>query len=100
MRLGQLNGRRPRSDPAARRVRRPDVAARKFEEVRPVRARRVAALMHPEGDLAIEEAGLIPLHPPTAQSLLAEQLINRARSEEHTSELQSRENLVCRLLLE
>src|SRR5690606_41235361 len=25
---------------------------------------------------------------------------NRARSEEHTSELQSRENLVCRLLLE
>src|SRR5690606_14046093 len=56
-----------------------DVAARKFEEVRPVRARRVAALMHPEGDLAIEEAGLIPLHPPTAQSLLAEQLINRAR---------------------
>src|SRR5690606_41688886 len=26
--------------------------------------------------------------------------IGRARSEEHTSELQSRENLVCRLLLE
>src|SRR5436309_15376330 len=26
--------------------------------------------------------------------------INRKRSEEHTSELQSRENLVCRLLLE
>src|SRR5690606_41016055 len=26
--------------------------------------------------------------------------INAARSEEHTSELQSRENLVCRLLLE
>src|SRR5690606_39447978 len=26
--------------------------------------------------------------------------ISRARSEEHTSELQSRENLVCRLLLE
>src|SRR5690606_41416243 len=27
-------------------------------------------------------------------------LINDSRSEEHTSELQSRENLVCRLLLE
>src|SRR5690606_41157024 len=26
--------------------------------------------------------------------------LNKARSEEHTSELQSRENLVCRLLLE
>src|SRR5207302_6665980 len=26
--------------------------------------------------------------------------VNRNRSEEHTSELQSRENLVCRLLLE
>src|SRR5690606_41496925 len=28
------------------------------------------------------------------------QLVTRSRSEEHTSELQSRENLVCRLLLE
>src|SRR5690606_41121078 len=27
-------------------------------------------------------------------------VVQRARSEEHTSELQSRENLVCRLLLE
>src|SRR3989475_13001593 len=30
----------------------------------------------------------------------AEQLLNGARSEEHTSELQSQSNLVCRLLLE
>src|SRR5690606_41963309 len=29
-----------------------------------------------------------------------QQLVLKARSEEHTSELQSRENLVCRLLLE
>src|SRR2546421_5079471 len=29
-----------------------------------------------------------------------DQLINEARSEEHTSELQSRSDLVCRLLLE
>src|SRR5690606_41659417 len=30
----------------------------------------------------------------------ADAVLGRARSEEHTSELQSRENLVCRLLLE
>src|SRR5690606_41265732 len=42
--------------------------------------------------------------PQGAQSLagmLTEQIgVAMARSEEHTSELQSRENLVCRLLLE
>src|SRR5690606_41792566 len=32
--------------------------------------------------------------------VVAGALIDRMRSEEHTSELQSRENLVCRLLLE
>src|SRR5690606_41766213 len=42
---------------------------------------------------------LIPaiFHPPTALSF---RLCGCRRSEEHTSELQSRENLVCRLLLE
>src|SRR5690606_42075890 len=34
------------------------------------------------------------------ESLPAEAVLVRPRSEEHTSELQSRENLVCRLLLE
>src|SRR5690606_42042699 len=33
-------------------------------------------------------------------TLLLEQFVAEKRSEEHTSELQSRENLVCRLLLE
>src|SRR5207302_11088938 len=37
-----------------------------------------------------------PQHPRAANT----QKCIRARSEEHTSELQSRENLVCRLLLE
>src|SRR5690606_39051292 len=40
---------------------------------------------------------------PTARVLTSAQLLaahGAARSEEHTSELQSRENLVCRLLLE
>src|SRR5690606_40547060 len=31
---------------------------------------------------------------------ISSQVYSRTRSEEHTSELQSRENLVCRLLLE
>src|SRR5690606_39377111 len=39
-----------------------------------------------------------PAAMPPAQVLLG--LIDPDRSEEHTSELQSRENLVCRLLLE
>src|SRR5690606_39472302 len=36
----------------------------------------------------------------TIRSQVTEGLTLAARSEEHTSELQSRENLVCRLLLE
>src|SRR5690606_19038499 len=38
--------------------------------------------------------------PPLFMSPLSEQEFIVTRSEEHTSELQSRENLVCRLLLE
>src|SRR5690606_41497380 len=37
-------------------------------------------------------AGVLDATPPTS--------VSATRSEEHTSELQSRENLVCRLLLE
>src|SRR5207302_10916662 len=47
---------------------------------------------------------LLPLHPAVALLLgagvAAPPADGRLRSEEHTSELQSRENLVCRLLLE
>src|SRR2546430_11608524 len=46
--------------------------------------------------------GLMP-HPEHAVDPLLgsdEQRIDRVRSEEHTSELQSQSNLVCRLLLE
>src|SRR5690606_40422417 len=39
-------------------------------------------------------------HPRMAQDRALAEDHQRARSEEHTSELQSRENLVCRLLLE
>src|SRR5690606_41837054 len=38
--------------------------------------------------------------PPSGSSTGAPRRTSRSRSEEHTSELQSRENLVCRLLLE
>src|SRR2546426_3890990 len=41
-----------------------------------------------------------PLHLPIAGITPPTPLGNRARSEEHTSELQSPCNLVCRLLLE
>src|SRR5690606_41376701 len=37
---------------------------------------------------------------PAPDIAKAKELLAEARSEEHTSELQSRENLVCRLLLE
>src|SRR5690606_41935160 len=39
-------------------------------------------------------------HRPPGELLATEQTVEEGRSEEHTSELQSRENLVCRLLLE
>src|SRR5436309_4257929 len=53
--------------------------------------------------MGLAEHSRRPLHSPrrTAEELAAAVLaIRDKRSEEHTSELQSRENLVCRLLLE
>src|SRR2546427_4331011 len=38
--------------------------------------------------------------PPSAPSCAPSDELTRGRSEEHTSELQSQSNLVCRLLLE
>src|SRR2546427_326801 len=48
--------------------------------------------LHVDLDLDREVRGGVPLHHPPGDRLL--------RSEEHTSELQSQSNLVCRLLLE
>src|SRR5690606_41320998 len=45
----------------------------------------------PDGRRRAGRAAAVPPHSPARR---------RPRSEEHTSELQSRENLVCRLLLE
>src|SRR5438105_9136856 len=55
-------------------------------------ARGIAALVQGMRD----PEALLPTHPePSVSALIAHQ-----RSEEHTSELQSRVDLVCRLLLE
>src|SRR2546430_11802657 len=53
-----------------------------------------------ERDLAPEIVELPRPHVVTGQPDLARVAIPEARSEEHTSELQSQSNLVCRLLLE
>src|SRR2546427_2984885 len=58
------------------------------------------------GRRAIQHAENMTIDPAVAASLLEEaaaavsRAIERKRSEEHTSELQSQSNLVCRLLLE
>src|SRR5690625_5499214 len=46
------------------------------------------------------EAGSIELTPPRDREATFDPVIVEKRSEEHTSELQSRGHLVCRLLLE
>src|SRR2546422_4051158 len=49
---------------------------------------------------ALEQRGLPVSGLPYSLRILLENLLRRERSEEHTSELQSRLHLVCRLLLE
>src|SRR5690606_40290373 len=57
----------------------------------------IAGLSHTCGKLAeFAEQGAVVF----MRSAGGNQRLNATRSEEHTSELQSRENLVCRLLLE
>src|SRR5690606_41699932 len=64
-----------------------------------------AGMTEPERDLADIARGLKRMHGAAVpQHMRGDALCGdrrgRARSEEHTSELQSRENIVCRLLLE
>src|SRR5690242_21280521 len=61
-----------------------------------------AVLVHP-GHGAAEHRGLVDvggLGPESREEGSAVAWVNKNRSEEHTSELQSHVNLVCRLLLE
>src|SRR5260370_14355200 len=65
------------------------------------RARRIAELRTRLGELAAEHARLTADLTETGELLGAlDAAADRLRSEEHTSELQSHLNLVCRLLLE
>src|SRR5690606_3731222 len=67
-----------------------------------VAGRGLAAPLLEEGDLGGAGASLFFEAVELGLGLRLELVspLQRARSEEHTSELQSRENLVCRLLLE
>src|SRR5690606_40383219 len=56
------------------------------------------AIMHRLRGLATYRGPALPAAAPAPRSASVDHPV--ARSEEHTSELQSRENLVCRLLLE
>src|SRR3712207_8796294 len=51
-------------------------------------------------DLAAEPAGFLEVEGEVEHVLLVLRRFGELRSEEHTSELQSRQYLVCRLLLE
>src|SRR5260370_31801323 len=72
--------------------RRGTAPARHLGDVKPKR-RRVRSL---EGDLRRLRAGCLECHAAQATQVT----LQAPRSEEHTSELQSHLNLVCRLLLE
>src|SRR5690606_40274618 len=48
----------------------------------------------------LHRAGGVTAPPQRSDEHVAQAYVGDRRSEEHTSELQSRENLVCRLLLE
>ena len=59
---------------------------------------KIANLENQELDFIVLNEGL--LITPEKKSRIGWQIDEEKRSEEHTSELQSRTNLVCRLLLE
>src|SRR3989442_6300020 len=69
-----------------------------------VAERHGSATMHHFRDRSLGHASFSPMLGQSAQAIACEittiDEYRRARSEEHTSELQSRPHLVCRLLLE
>src|SRR5436309_4604800 len=60
----------------------------------------LAEQRHQIGDRRVSRDGFEPAHHHVLDRPQPSRLTRRSRSEEHTSELQSRENIVCRLLLE
>src|SRR5690606_41042100 len=55
-------------------------------------------LLHPAGDLLLVDQNLPDIRIQGGPPTKVVPILAQGRSEEHTSELQSRENLVCRLL--
>src|SRR3712207_8726767 len=55
---------------------------------------------HAEGQGLARAGGRLEHDVVAGEQILEDELLDRERSEEHTSELQSRQYLVCRLLLE
>src|SRR5690606_41959993 len=78
---------------------RDDVAKRKVQALRPDRRKRMCSLSDERHAALAETVGHQARKRPGLGAGLDRHLAEH-RSEEHTSELQSRENLVCRLLLE
>src|SRR5947209_215514 len=63
--------------------------------------KRVQMMQSDENDIELQKSNILLLGPTgCGKTLLAQTLAKILRSEEHTSELQSRQYLVCRLLLE
>src|SRR5438876_3070798 len=89
----------PPSDRAASRLL---VLDRAGSGVRHARFPDFVDLVAPEDVLVLNVSRVIParLHGKREMGKIAELLLVRERSEEHTSELQSPVHLVCRLLLE
>src|SRR5207247_10277002 len=86
----------------------PDIYTLSLHDALPISARRAARTGQPLGPRLVEPAPRAPRHRGGLPGRLHAGLrgvdechaFRGARSEEHTSELQSRVDLVCRLLLE
>src|SRR3989442_9683774 len=70
------------------------------EPVAPAQAGARTALTRTRDGSPSGNAAALPPTPPTGHPSRPSQRRSSSRSEEHTSELQSRPHLVCRLLLE
>src|SRR5690606_23113092 len=99
--LGDLHLAREPVHPDAQLVREGEVRVEPGEDVRE-RQRAELLLVADVGEQELHVGGALRLRRGEVEQLDARRRLVRrdVRSEEHTSELQSRENLVCRLLLE